>query len=72
MALSRTDSPLTESEHLFYAVDKRHTGGWCGPGQRITTSVVSPAYGSLARSADGSPVVLAPAPCPADQGPGVR
>ena len=56
---------------MFYAARKRHTGGWCGPGQRSTTSVVSPAYGSLVRSADGSPAVLAPAPCPADQGPGV-
>ena len=27
-------------EHLFYYIDKRHTGGWCGPGQRTTPSVV--------------------------------
>jgi hypothetical protein len=30
-----------------------------------------PAHVSLARSADGLPAVLAPAPAPADQGPGV-
>ena len=39
---------------MFYAKCKRHTGGWCGPGQGLTPSVVCQLT-SLARSADGPP-----------------
>ncbi len=57
---------------MFYSSVKRHTGGWCGPGQRIAPSVVCQPATSLAGSADRLPAVLAPAPALVDQGPGAR
>jgi hypothetical protein len=57
---------------MFYSIGKRHTGGWCGPGQRTSPSVMCQSIPQLARSADGFPAVLAPAPAPVDQGPGVE
>ena len=29
---------LTQREQMIYNCGKRHTGGWCGPGQRLTPS----------------------------------
>jgi hypothetical protein len=40
---------LTEYEQTFYYASKRHTGGWCGPGQRLTPSAVLPAHHPLDR-----------------------
>ena len=54
---------------MFYSECKRHTGGWCGPGQRLTPSAVC--QPTAAGQVSGRlPAVLAPAPASVDQGPG--
>jgi hypothetical protein len=56
---------------MFYSIDKRHTGGWCGPGQRLTPSVVCQPTQRWPGQRTVSQIVLAPAPASVDQGPGV-
>jgi hypothetical protein len=74
IALPKTASRqlLTETEHMFYTIDKRHTGGWCGPGQRLSASVMCQSI-STGQVSDlpTRQIPLLP-PAPADQGPGVE
>ena len=68
-SLSHANPGLTQEEHMFYSIDKRPTGGWCGPGQCFSPSAVCQPT-SAGQVSGQLPAVLAPASASVDQGPG--